>query len=46
VYDSRIRQIGFNKPTLGGAFIGDSSVVCPLYQVLDHVGIDLSKTED
>jgi hypothetical protein len=28
------------------AFFGETNVICPLYQVLDHVSIDLSKTED
>jgi hypothetical protein len=36
----------FQKTYSGEAIFGESNVIFPLYQVLDHVGIALSKTED
>jgi hypothetical protein len=36
----------FQQAYSGEAIFGESNVICPLYQVLDHVGIALSKTED
>jgi hypothetical protein len=36
----------FQQTYSGEAIFGDSNVICPLYQMIDHVGIDLSKTEE
>jgi hypothetical protein len=36
----------FQQTYSGKAFFGESNVICPLYQVLEHVCIDLSNTED
>jgi hypothetical protein len=36
----------FKQTYSGEAIFGESNVICPLYQVLDHVDIELSKTED
>jgi hypothetical protein len=36
----------FQQTYYGEAIFGKSNAMCPLYQVLDHVGIDLSKTKD
>jgi hypothetical protein len=35
----------FQQTYSGEAIFGENNVSCLLYQVLDHVGIDLSKTK-
>jgi hypothetical protein len=42
---SRMHQIGFKKPTLGRNFLV-RAMLFVLCKVLDHIVIDLSKTED
>jgi hypothetical protein len=36
----------FQQTYSGDGIFGESNAICPLYQVIDHVGIDISKTED
>jgi hypothetical protein len=36
----------FQQTYSGEEIFGESNIICPLYQVFDHVGIDLIKMED